>query len=157
MCEPNEATPRARLAGMLLVMCGVVGVTTGVVPFLIAGLRLAAVAWAERAADWAAHGMDSLGLSVEWAVLSSACGTMLGVLLLAAGTGWRRGRAWAPVVTLIYAVGGLVVTGVDLAIFIVVSPHGTARTSMLVLESIAFAIAAVVLIALVTWWRRQPS
>ena len=114
-------------------------------------------AWARGAADWAVHGVDALGLSLEWAVLSSANGAMLGVLLLAAGLGWRRGRGWAPVVTLVYAVGGLLVNGVDLAIFATLSPPGPARTTMLALDAVTFGVAAIVLIALVAWRRRQPS
>lgn len=157
MATPSGATPRARLAGRLLILCGVVGVTTGGLPFLVAALRIAACAWAENAAEWATYRLDSLGLSLEWAALSSSCGAMLGALLLAAGVGWCRGRAWAPAVTLIYAVSGLAVTGVDLVIFVVLARPGAERTNMIVLDAIAFAAAAIVLIALIAWWRRQPS
>jgi len=157
MPSPQHEVAPSRLAGRLLILCGVVGVTTGGLPFLVAALRLAACAWAESGVEWAAYRLDSLGLSLEWAALSSAWGTMLGVLLLAAGVGWWRGRAWAPAVTLVYAVGGLTVTGVDLAIFVVLARPGAERTNMIALDSIAFAAAAAVLIALIAWWRRQPS
>jgi len=157
MSSPQHQVTPSPLAGKLLILCGVVGVTTGGLPFLVAALRIAACAWAESAVEWATYRLDSLGLSLEWAALSSACGAMLGALLLAAGVGWWRGRAWAPAVTLIYAVGGLTVTGVDLVLFVVLARPGAERTNMIVLDSLAFAAAAIVLIALIAWWRRQPS
>ncbi|MFW6163277.1 MAG: hypothetical protein ACODAJ_10960 [Planctomycetota bacterium] len=138
-------------------LCGAVGVLTGGVPFVVGALRVAGCPFAQRAADWAVHGVEALGLGLAWAVLSSANGAMLGGLLLAAGVGWRRGRPWAPAVTLAYAVGGLLVNGVDLALFALLAHPGPTRSTLLVLDSLTFAVAAVVLIALVTWWRRRAA
>ena len=149
-----EISLRARWAGRLLIVCGGVGLVMGLVPFAVSMLRLAGVDFGRSAEDWAAHGVGALGLSLEWAALSSACGAFLGGLLIAAGLGWRRGRPWAPLVSLVYALLGLTVTGTDLAIFAIAAKPGFMRSSMLFLDGVAFAVAAAVLLGLIAWRRR---
>jgi hypothetical protein len=139
---------RAVVAGDFLIICGGVGLVLGVVPFAVSLLRLAGFSLGLSRQDWAAHGVEAMGLSVAWAALSSACGAFLGGLLVAAGVGWRRARPWAPLVTLIYALLGMLVTGTDLAIFALAARPGAMRTSMLIADSLAFALAAVALLVL---------
>ncbi len=145
---------RAILAGDFLMVCGGVGLVTGVLPFAVSMLRLAGFDLGLGPRDWAAHGVEAMGLSVAWAALSSACGAFLGGLLLAAGLGWRRRRPWAPLVTLLYALLGILVTGIDLAIFALAARPGGRRTSMLIADGLAFALAAGVLAALIIWRSR---
>ncbi|MBM4041331.1 MAG: hypothetical protein FJ290_22750 [Planctomycetes bacterium] len=151
----ERASRRAILAGDFLMVCGGVGVVLGVVPFVVSALRMAGFSLGLGPQDWAAHGVEAMGLSVPWAALSSACGAFLGGLLLAAGLGWRRGRPWAPLVTLIYALLGIVVTGTDLVIFALAARRGPMRTSMLIADGLACALAAATLLALILWRRRQ--
>ena len=151
------ASRGARVAGTLLVLCGVIGLVAGVVPFAVNALRLLGSGLGRAPEDWAAHGVEAMGLSTEWALLSSADGAFLGALLLAAGIGWRRGRSWAPLVTLLYAIDGLLVTGVDLAVFAAKARPGPVRASMLVLDGIAFAVAAATMIGLIIWWLTSRS
>jgi len=152
--QPNVSRG-ACWAGRLLIVCGGVGIVTGLVPFAVSMLRLVGVDFGRTAEDWAAHGVEALGLSLEWAALSSACGAFLGGLLIAAGLGWRRGRPWAPLVSLVYALLGLTVTGTDLAIFAVAAKPGRMRASMLFLDGMAFALAAAVLLGLIAWRRQR--
>ena len=151
MAQGRPPSPRARRVGTFLVACGVVGVVTGLVPFAIALARLAGLAVAAGRWDWLAHGMRELGLGAEWAALSSACGVFLGALLIAAGIGWRRGRDWAPLVSLLYALDGLVVTGTDLVVFALAARRGPMRNIMLAAETLAFGLALGVLIGLGAW------
>ncbi|HPD16476.1 MAG TPA: hypothetical protein PLE19_16095 [Planctomycetota bacterium] len=154
----GDGTPsrRAIVAGDFLMVCGGVGLVTGLVPFAVSLLRLAGCDLGLGPRDWAAHGVEAMGLDVPWAALSSACGAFLGGLLVAAGLGWRRGRPWAPLVTLTYALLGITVTGVDLAIFLLAARPGVMRTSMLIADSLAFVLACGVLVVLAFWWRRRP-
>ena len=145
----------ARWVGVFLMVCGGVGVVTGLLPFAVSLARLLGHDFGRSAEDWAAHGVEAMGLSLEWAALSSANGAFLGGLLVAAGLGWRRGRAWAPLVTLLYALLGILVTGTDLAIFALAARPGAARASMLFLDGAAFALAAATLAALIVWRCRQ--
>jgi len=146
---------RAVVAGDFLMVCGGVGLVTGLVPFAVSALRLLGFDLGLGPDDWAAHGVEAMGLSLEWAALSSICGAFLGALLLAAGLGWRRGRPWAPLVTLLYAIDGLLVTGTDLAIFALAARPGRMRTSMLIADAVAFALAVGVLAALIAWRGRR--
>ncbi|MBM4035664.1 MAG: hypothetical protein FJ291_28320 [Planctomycetes bacterium] len=143
----------ALVAGDFLIVCGGVGLVLGVVPFAASLLRLAGFGLGLSRQDWAAHGVEAMGLSLSWAALSSACGAFLGGLLVAAGVGWRRARPWAPLVTLIYALLGMLVTGTDLVIFALAARPGAMRTSMLIADSLAFALAAGTLLALILWRR----
>jgi len=149
------ASSRARRLGTLLVACGLVGVVTGLVPFVIALARLAGLPLGGGRWDLLAHGMRELGLSAEWAALSSASGIFLGALLIAAGSGWRRDRPWAPLVSLLYALDGLVVTGTDLAVFLVAARPGPMRRVMIGAESLAFALALGMLVGLGVWRLRR--
>ena len=148
---------RAILAGDFLLVCGGVGLVLGIVPFAVSLLRLAGVTFGLGPHDWAAHGVVAMGLDVPWAALSSACGAFLGGLLVAAGLGWRRARPWAPLVTLIYALLGILVTGTDLAIFALAARPGAMRTSMLIADGLACALAAGTLLALILWRRRKTT
>jgi len=148
-------TRRAALAGDFLMVCGGVGLVAGLVPFAVSLLAMAGYDLGLGPRDWAAHGLAAMGLGAPWAALSSACGAFLGGLLVAAGLGWRRGRPWAPAVTLVYALLGITVTGVDLVVFAVAARPGSVRTSMLVADGAACALAVGVLVALVVWRRRS--
>ena len=55
-------------------VCGGVGLVTGLVPFGVSLLRLLGFDLGLGPRDWAAHGVEAMGLSVPWAALSSACG-----------------------------------------------------------------------------------
>jgi len=157
VAEGSTPSSRARRLGAFLVACGLIGVVTGLVPFVIALARLAGLPVGGGRWDWLAHGMRELGLSAEWAALSSASGTFLGILLVAAGIGWRSARPWAPLLSLLYALDGLVVTGTDLAVFVVAARPGPMRKAMIAAESLAFGLALAVLLGLAVWWSRQRS
>jgi len=150
---PEEPDPSrgARLAGTLLVLCGIIGIATGALPLAASVARMAGCHPGLGPLDWAGHGARATGLGVEWAALSSACGTLLGGLLVAAGLGWRRRRPWAPLVTLLYAISGLVVNGTDLTIFALAARPGPVRTALLILDSLAFALPILCLLALLRW------
>ncbi len=151
----ERATRRAILAGGFLMVCGGVGVVLGVTPFAVSLLRLMGFGVGLGPYDLLAHGEDAMGLGAPWSALSSACGAFLGGLLVAGGLGWRRARPWAPLVTLIYALLGVLVNGTDLAIFALAARHGAMRNLMLVGDSLAFALAAGTLLALILWHHRQ--
>lgn len=155
--KDHKAQPsrRAVLAGDFLMVCGGVGLVLGIVPFAVSLARMAGCDFGLAHEDWAAHGVEAMGLSLPWAALSSVCGAFLGGLLLAAGLGWRRGRPWAPLVTFIYALLGTLVTGTDLAIFALAARPGTMRTLMLVADGLACALATGTLLALAAWHIRQ--
>ena len=130
---------RPRL-GWFLTLVGIIGVISGIVPFTINALRILVDEQLWNMLEFAAHGVESLGLSMEWALLSSAMGTYLGVLLLLAGTGWLKGRARALPATLAYVSCALVVNVADLIIFAVRAKPGAVRTQMLVFDAIALLI-----------------
>jgi len=156
--SPVDFAERYRIwVGRFLIICGGIGIVAGVVPLTINVLRMAGCTFGYTPEDWAAHGVESLGLSVPWGALSSSDGTFLGGLLLAAGIGWRRGRDWAPLVTFIYSIGGTMVCGLDLFIFIAVAKPGRMRSSMIVLEAFALALALVCLIGTILYWRRRAA
>jgi hypothetical protein len=69
-----------RRLGIVLIVLGVVGVVTGVIPLAASGLRIVLTEDPWNFADLFAHGMEAMGLSPEWAMLSSAMGAFLGVL-----------------------------------------------------------------------------
>ena len=157
MGTAQGVSPAARRAGLWLMFCGVVGIVAGVVPLVVNVLRVFGTDLGIAASHWAAHGPEAMGMGVDWATLSCADGTFLGSLLLAAGIGWWRARPWAPLVTLIYAIDGLIVNGTDLMLFAVYAAHGPTRTLMLVLDGAAGSVAATTMIGLIVWWCRQPS
>jgi hypothetical protein len=151
----SDVSSSARWLGRLLVFCGGIGLVAGVVPLLVNVLRLLGSDLGRSPEDWAAHGVEALGLSVPWGTLSSADGTFLGSLLIAAGIGWQRGRAWAPLVTLLYALHGMLITGLDILIFATRAVPGSMRSWMLVLDGIACAFAVGTFTGLVIWFRRR--
>ena len=157
MAGQADVSRGAAVAGDFLMVCGGIGIVTGLIPFAVSTLRLAGFDLGLGPHDWAAHGAQAMGLSVEWAALSSASGTFLGGLLVAAGIGWRRGKPWAPLVTLIYALDGMVVTGVDLTIFALAAMPGRMRASLLFLDGVAFALAFACLAALILRRRRAET
>ncbi|MFP4058180.1 MAG: hypothetical protein ACLF0G_15035 [Candidatus Brocadiia bacterium] len=152
-----EVTPRARLAGLFLIICGVIGVVAGIVPLVLNVMRLLGCTFGLSPEGLESHGVAAMGLSVPWAILSCWDGTYLGSLLLAGGIGWRRGWAWAPLVTFLYAVHGVMVDGLDVLIFVVAATPGPMRSRMIVLDSIAGLVALSVLVGVVAWWRRQRA
>lgn len=159
---------RNAAVGWFMIVVGLLGLATGVVPYVTNGLRLAASEdlWglinpsADRAAargappppsgrpgrwgflDFLAHGVEAMGLSVEWGLLSAACGSYLGLLLLWGGVGWLRGRAWATTVTWAYVIGGLIINFTDWFIFLLRGAAGTMRLHMLITDAVAFGIPA---------------
>ncbi|MCU0723371.1 MAG: hypothetical protein MUC63_07130 [Planctomycetes bacterium] len=140
---PNDgSTPvsrRTRLAACVLVSAGGIGAIAGAVPFAINAARILAGPDPFGAPDFSAHGPEAMGLSTEWAALSSAAGTYLGGLLITAGVGWRRGRPWAAAVTWAYVFGGIAVNATDMLIFAFRARAGSTRAGMLVLDGIALA------------------
>jgi len=152
--EECEVRPR-RALGWLLVGAGVVGMVCGIVPFVITGLRIATGRSVPAEMDWLAHGIESLALSAEWAMLSSGMGACLGVMLLWAGAGWIRGRPWAALVTWVYVLCALMVNIPDMTLFICLARPGAMRTQMLVYDGIATGIPAA--LGLWLWLRRKPS
>ncbi len=136
------AETRGRL-GILLIVFGIIGIVTGVVPLVINGLRIVADEDLWNTVDTAAHGVEAMGLSVEWAMLSSAMGTCLGIFLVWAGRAWRAGMPEARPVTWCYVICGLLVNGTDMAIFVFQTRQGPMRTTMLFFDGIALAIPVV--------------
>ena len=136
----NGQTSSHRVLGWLLTAAGVIGVVTGMVPLVVATSLV--LAGKTPGADMGifAHGMAELGLSSEWVMLSSAMGTCLGVMLLVAGAGWLRGRAWAAPVTWMYVLAGFAVNATDTTIFAVLAQPGAVRIRMLVADGVALAI-----------------
>jgi len=92
MDEPTAS--RHPRVGWLLVLAGALGIVTGVIPLTTNAMRILVNENLWNVVDLAAHGVEAMGLSVEWGMLSSAMGACLGVLLLWAGAGWLKGRAW---------------------------------------------------------------
>jgi hypothetical protein len=107
--------------------------------------------------DVAAHGVEAMGLSIEWAMLSSAMGLCLGVMMVWAGRGWIRGRGWAGAVSWAYVMAGLAVNGSDLVIFAFRAKAGAMRTGMLAADGAALAIPVVLGVWLVMREKHRPS
>lgn len=148
-----EATgERKPFAGWVYTIAGLLGVVTGVVPLTLNAVRILFREDLWGLLDLAAHGVEAMGLSVEWGLLSSALGLYLGVLLLWAGAGWRNGRPWAPAITWAYAIGGLTVNLVDQVIFIFRAKPGIVRTQMIAADAVALLIPLLTLAWLI--WRR---
>ena len=154
--KPTNAlnTSRSAAAGWTLIAFGVIGVIFGLVPLGINTLRIVSGHNPLAATDFAAHGVEAMDLSVEWAMLSCAMGTYLGALLLWAGFGWLRGRPWAALVTWMYVACGLAVNVTDMTIFIFAARPGIMRTQMLVLDGIATVIPVAVTAWLIRHQRR---
>ncbi|MHC4777058.1 MAG: hypothetical protein ACYTFG_00625 [Planctomycetota bacterium] len=148
---------RRPVLGWVLVIIGVIGVITGIVPFITNGLRITVSENLWNSVDLAAHGVEALGLSVEWGMLSSAMGTYLGYMLLWAGLGWLKAWPSARTVTIAYILCGIAVNFTDMLIFAVHSKHGAMRTQMLVFDSIALAIPVVLAIVLAVGKKNAPG
>jgi hypothetical protein len=141
--------------GALLIAAGVIGVVTGGVPIVFSAWWMLAGRHPSAGMDLATHGVEAMGLSLEWALLSSVMGAYLGAVLLWAGTGWRRGRPSARLATWVYASCGVSVCLTDVLIFVFRATPGVMRTRMLVLDGAALAFA--VLVAIWLLWRRSPQ
>ena len=139
----------------MLLLAGVVGVIGGLVPFTINALRILVSSDLWGSVDFAAHGVEAMGLSVEWGLLSSAIGTFLGVLMVAAGRGFITSRAWARPVAWSYVFGGITVNVTDMVIFAFVAKEGAMRTQMLILDGGALLFPAAVAIALTAFKPRN--
>lgn len=137
---------RHPVVGWGLIVCGVIGLITGLVPFVLNALRILLDPDQLHRAGLAGHGVEAMGLSVEWGMLSSAMGTCLGALLLWAGIGWRRGRHWARPVTWAYVLVGLGVNITDMLIFIFHATASAMRTHMLYLDGLATCLPVVLMI-----------
>ncbi|MBN1673603.1 MAG: hypothetical protein JXR37_21330 [Kiritimatiellae bacterium] len=166
----NEGLNRKRrFTGIILFCIGIIGVVTGFIPFVTNGMRILMGDAGDQAlenalargrtipligeplfrGDLAAHGVEAMGLSVEWGMLSSAMGTYLGFLLLVSGRGWMKGRGWAPTVTWLYVVCGLCVNLTDMIVFVFRSAPGRMRSHMLVADGIALLIPIVLMVWLI--------
>jgi hypothetical protein len=151
----NAVSRSARWAGLAFLVAGGLGLVAGVVPFAANLPRVLGHDFGRPEYGVVAYYPWAMGMSVDWALLSSADGAFLGGLLFSAGVGWRRGRPWAPLVTLIYALGGILVCGTDLLLFTLHAKAGCVRSLMLTLDSLAFAVALLTLIGLTVWWKRR--
>jgi len=145
------AETRHRMGAWILMVAGAVGVVTGAVPFTINTLRTLLKPDLLREMGLAGHGVEAMGLSVEWGMLSSAMGTVLGAMLLWAGWCWLKAKASARVVTWNYVLVGLTVNVTDMLIFAFHARPGPMRTYMLFLDGIAtaFPIAVTVWLLLI--------
>ncbi|MFO7897433.1 MAG: hypothetical protein R6V58_00060 [Planctomycetota bacterium] len=148
MTEASEIQRRG--FGVVLTIAGVLGLVVGLVPLVVNGARMLTRAdpFAKLldAVGIAGHGVEKMGLSVDWAVLSCALGTYLGALLLIAGIGWIKGRRWAPAVTWAYVGCGLTVNVTDMFIFIFWARAGSMRSHMLVADGVALCFAVLVFV-----------
>jgi hypothetical protein len=134
----NERHPGV---GWTLTLVGGLGLVTGIVPFAVNALH--AFFGIDLGLDLAAHGVASMGLSAEWALLSSAMGTFLGAVMVWAGVGWLRARRWAPLVSWLYVLCSIGVNATDLLIFTFIAKPAATRSLMLVLDGIALFISVV--------------
>ncbi|MHC4599422.1 MAG: hypothetical protein ACYS47_10490 [Planctomycetota bacterium] len=149
-------TRRPKL-GWILILFGAIGVTAGIVHFVKNGLRIVADENLWNLFDLAEHGVEAMGLSVEWGMLSSAMGAFLGFFLLWAGIGWLRAAHWAPTVTAVYVICGLTGNFTEMIIFLFRAKHSTMRSQMLFFDSIAFIIPLALGVLLVIERRRAES
>jgi len=133
-----------RLVGAVFTVAGIIGVLTGAVPFVVNALRIVRGPEWWQTSDWAGHGVEAMGLGVEWGMLSSAMGLCLGVILLWAARCWFRGLDHAPVVTWAYVLFGLGVNVTDMFIFALNAKPGRMRTHMLWADGAALAFAVMV-------------
>ena len=136
--------------GTGLIVFGIAGVVTGIVPFVANGLRILVERDLWHTVDLMRHGVEAMGLSVEWGMLSAAAGTCLGVLLVCAGTGWRRGRPWAEAVSWCYVLCAVAVNGTDLVIFAARAKPGPMRSWMLLFDGVALLLPICLGIWLIT-------
>lgn len=157
MADAADVTRAGKVAGLVLMVLGGVGVVTGAVALAVLTLHVLGVDVRIPPEHWASHGPAAMGMGVDWAMLSSACGVWLGGLLWASGVGWRRGRPWAFLVTVVYGLNGMVVCGVDLVLFGLFATAGPMRTAMLVADGVAFAVAASSLAGALAWRRRSRA
>ena len=126
--------------GWFLIVTGVVGTVTGFVPLTINALRIVVSERRWDFLDLAAHGVEAMGLSIEWGMLSSAMGVCLGGFMLCAGVGWLKGRPWAAPVSWTYVLAGLTVNISDMIIFAFRARPGEMRTGMLLCDGVALLI-----------------
>jgi len=141
--------------GRILILIGLIGVVTGLVPLTSNGLRILFDDGLWNIVDLASHGVEAMGLSVEWGLLSSAMGTCLGVLLIWAGIRWRRGHEGAVTVTWAYVIVALGVNISDMIIFAFRARPGSMRTQMLIFDGIALLIPILLAVRLRRMARRE--
>lgn len=136
--------------GRVLIALGIIGFIAGIVPFTTNALRILVAPDLWHGVDLAAHGVEAMGLSVEWGLLSSAMGAFLGALLIRAGAAFRRGQPSARLLAWVYVACALTVNGADLVIFAFRARAGPMRTQMLVADG----VAVVVPVLLALWLHR---
>ncbi|MFB3892552.1 MAG: hypothetical protein ACE15C_11080 [Phycisphaerae bacterium] len=142
--ETAPGPSRRPALALLLMVIGAAGATMGVVPFVLSGLRIILGRDPWSAPDLARHGVDGLGLSTEWCMLTSAMCTCLGALMLWAGAGWLKGlrrRPWTRLWTWVYVTCALVVNATDTMIFLFKARPGPTRNLMLAADGVGLLIA----------------
>jgi hypothetical protein len=137
--DESRATRHPRV-GWFLIVTGVVGLVAGLVPLTINALRIVGSERLWDHLDLAAHGVETMGLSIEWGMLSSAMGVCLAGFMLCAGVGWLKGRPWAAPVSWAYVLAGLTVNISDMVIFAFRARPGEMRTGMLLCDGAALLI-----------------
>lgn len=151
--HPNFSVKQNYLVGMIMFVVGCIGFIAGLVPFCIALIQLwnhvktPSVSPVFTLLD---HGARAMGLSVEWALLSSTAGMILGFFLMWSGIGWMKNYSWARIVTYAYIISGISINAVDLIIFLIVAKAGVIRNTMIAFDIIAFLFPVIIAIWLFT-------
>jgi hypothetical protein len=137
------------IPGMVMLLAGCVGFIAGLVPFCVALIQL----WARvRKMEtsflftWLDHGARVMGLSLEWVLLSSTAGMVLGIFLIWSGIGWIKNYRWAPVITFAYVTGAICINAVDLIIFFLLAKPCVIRDMMIILDLLAFSFPIVIVL-----------
>lgn len=151
--HPNFSVKQNYFVGMIMFVAGCIGFVAGLVPFCIALIQL----WNQTKTlsvcpvfTWIDHGARAMGLSLEWALLSSTAGMILGFFLMWSGIGWMKNYSCARIITYAYIISGISINAVDLIIFFIVAKAGVIRNTMIVLDIFAFFFPVIIAIWLFT-------